>query len=142
MLKDRKSNPSVNWTIRVFSGERDSPRLANQSGRIRSLTTRASSWLSQNTTKSSAYRTTARFPMLVPWVSCLTPRAASMPCSAMFSRSGEITPQTILQTAPFGAFNKRVGRHLVNHAHFIRVDLDPLHQRPNDLPPRLPTRLL
>src|SRR5438270_12418390 len=58
------------------------------------------------------------------------------------AKSGLITPQTILQTAPFGPLNKRVGRHLVNHAHFIRVDLDPLHQRPNDLPPRLPTRLL
>src|SRR5262249_17666500 len=44
-------------------------------------------------------------------------------------QGGIATPQAILQTAPLGAFNKRVRRPLVDHAHLFGIDLHPLHQR-------------
>jgi hypothetical protein len=56
-------------------------------------------------------------------------------------QGGIIAPQTILQTAPFGALNKRVGRHLVDDTHLARIDLDPLDQGADDLPLSLPVGL-
>src|SRR5262249_24261880 len=52
-------------------------------------------------------------------------------------QGGIITPQTILQTALKGAVNKRAGRHLVDDAHLVGVDLDALDQGPDSLPARL-----
>src|SRR5207248_1597676 len=57
-----------------------------------SCTCSASSLVSQKQTKSSAYLTTARFPMSSPRQLYLTPMAASIPCNAMFANNGDPTP--------------------------------------------------
>jgi hypothetical protein len=68
-----------------------------------------------------------------------------MPCGATFNSKGLCTPQTILQTAPFGAISKRAGVHLVDDPYLLRIHLDALDQRPQDLalggPGRLPQAL-
>ena len=51
-------------------------------------------------------------------------------------QGGVITPPTIWQNAPFGAFSKRGRVHPVDHSDLLRADLDALDQRPDDLPPR------
>jgi len=50
-------------------------------------------------------------------------------------QGGEITPQTILQTAPFGAAVKRERIYPVYHTHLGFVYLYALHQRADDLAP-------
>src|SRR5262245_57746003 len=59
----------------------------------------------------------------------------------MLARSGERTPPTMLQTTLLGAFLKRGWTHAIHDADLLLVDLDLLHQSPNDLPPRRPVRL-
>src|SRR5262245_57907785 len=71
----------------------------------------------------------------------LEPDALQGACPVLRGGGVGDTPPTILQTAPLGAVNKRVGWHLVDHAHFFLVDFDALDQRPEDLPPCLPRRL-
>src|SRR3954462_11539738 len=56
-------------------------------------------------------------------------------------RTGEITPPTMLQTTLLGATLKRGWTDSIHDAHLLLVDLDFLHQRPNDLPSRVPVRL-
>src|SRR5512135_1881210 len=45
---------------------------------------------------------------------------------SMFDNKGEVTPPTILQTAPIGALSKRERADLVHHAHLLGIDLHPL----------------
>src|SRR3954471_24325921 len=60
----------------------------------------------------------------------------------MFDNRGEITPPTMLRTSLLGAPFKRGGTDPIYDADLLLVDLDPLHQRPDDLPSRLPVRPL
>src|SRR5215203_6552730 len=60
----------------------------------------------------------------------------------MFASNGESTPPTMLRTTLLGAPFKRGGTDPIHDAHLLLVDLDPLHQGPDDLPSRVPVRLL
>src|SRR3954463_11892370 len=60
----------------------------------------------------------------------------------MLDRSGDITPPTILQTAPLGAFSKRERADLVHHAHLLGIDFHPLDQRPDNRTSRRPIRVV
>src|SRR3954471_16638130 len=60
----------------------------------------------------------------------------------MFDNRGEITPPTMLRTTLLGAPFKRGGTDPIHDANLLLVDLDLLHQRPDDLPARVPVRLL
>src|SRR5512135_894202 len=60
----------------------------------------------------------------------------------MFDNRGEITPPTILQMTLLGASLKRGRTDPIHDADLLLVDLDLLHQGPNDLPSRVPVRLL
>ena len=53
-----------------------------------------------------------------------------------------ITPPTTLQRTLLGALLKRGGTDPIHDADLLLVDLDLLHQGPDDLPPRGPVRLL
>ncbi len=57
-------------------------------------------------------------------------------------QGGVITPPTMLQTTLLGASLKRGWTDSIHDAHLLFVDFDLLHQRPNDLPSRVPVRLL
>jgi RNA-directed DNA polymerase len=57
-------------------------------------------------------------------------------------QGGVITPPTMLRTAPFGAWFKRAGAHLVHNLDFLRPHFDSLDQRPKNLTPSLPVRIL
>src|SRR5262245_55006897 len=59
-----------------------------------------------------------------------------------FANKGEITPPTMLRTTLLGAPIKRGRADPVDDANLLVADLDPPHQGPDDLPPRLPIRLL
>ncbi len=56
--------------------------------------------------------------------------------------NGAITPPTMLQTTRWGPRFKRGRTDPIHDANLLLVDLDLLHQRPNDLPSRVPVRLL
>src|SRR5215471_4030869 len=123
----------------VFSAESASPLLLNQSVRM-SFTACASSWFSQNTQKSSAYLTTARLLSSSPRFRCFIPRASSIPCSAILASKGLITPPTMLQTLG-NFFRGRLWclRRRIDAEHdpdLLLVNLNALHQRPNDLAAR------
>src|SRR3989442_8217687 len=137
MLKPRKSNPCVRWTIWVFSWERERPRLSNHSCRVLTACS-ASSLLSQNTTKSSAYLTTARGPRISPLLLCLTPKASSMPCSAIFANRGLITPPTIWQNTAVRAWATGGRGHSKDDRHLLFVNLHAPDHRANNLAPREP----
>ena len=87
MLKDKKSNP-FRQVDNPPSGERDRPRLANQLGEPIPHD-EASSWLSQNT--RSRLRMHHCALLCCSWRRVYA-KGASIPCSAMFSSNGEITP--------------------------------------------------
>ena len=53
-----------------------------------------------------------------------------------------ITPPTMLQRTLLGASLKRGWTDPIHDADLLLVDLDLLHQSPNDLPSRVPVRLL
>ena len=55
---------------------------------------------------------------------------------------GDITPPTTLRRTLLGAFLKRGGTDPIHDADLLIVDLDLLHQSPNDLPSRGPVRLV
>src|SRR3954464_14209180 len=55
---------------------------------------------------------------------------------------GEITPPTMLRTTLLGAPFKRGGTDPIHDTDLLLVDLDSLHQGPDDLPSRGPVRLL
>jgi RNA-directed DNA polymerase len=57
-------------------------------------------------------------------------------------QGGSLTPPTMLQTTLLGASFKRGWTDSVHDANLLLVDLDLLHQRPDDLPPCLPVRSL
>jgi hypothetical protein len=57
-------------------------------------------------------------------------------------QGGEVTPPTMLQTTLLGASFKRGWTDSIHDANLLLVDLDLLHQRPDDLPPCLPVRPL
>ena len=52
------------------------------------------------------------------------------------------TPPTMLRTAPFGARFKRAGAHLIHDLDRLRPHFDSLDQRPKNLTPSLPVRIL
>src|ERR1700757_3338901 len=60
----------------------------------------------------------------------------------MLASRGLITPPTMLQRTLLGASLKRGGTDPIHDADLLLVDLDLLHQSPNDLPSRGPVRLL
>src|SRR3954463_13950003 len=60
----------------------------------------------------------------------------------MFDNNGEITPPTMLRTTLLGAPFKRGGTDPIHDTNLLLVDLDFLHQGPDDLPARGPVRLL
>ena len=54
-------------------------------------------------------------------------------------RRDDMTPPTILQTAPaIGGCYKRGRSHLVDYSDGFRPDLNPFDQRPDDFPTREP----
>jgi RNA-directed DNA polymerase len=57
-------------------------------------------------------------------------------------QGGVITPPTMLRRTLLGASLKRGWTDPIHDANLLLVDLDLLHQSPNDLPSRLPVRLL
>ena len=57
-------------------------------------------------------------------------------------QGGVITPPTMLRTTLLGASFKRGWTDPIHDADLLLVDLDPLHQGPDDLPSRVPVRLL
>ena len=57
-------------------------------------------------------------------------------------QGGVVTPPTMLQTTLLGASFKRGWTDSIHDANLLLVDLDLLHQRPDDLPPCLPVRSL
>ena len=57
-------------------------------------------------------------------------------------QGGTVTPPTMLQTTLLGAPFKRGWTDSIHDANLLLVDLDLLHQRPDDLPPCLPVRSL
>src|SRR5271166_5522900 len=59
-----------------------------------------------------------------------------------FANNGEITPPTMLQTTLLGASFKRGRTDPIHDADLLFVDLDFLHQRPNNVPSRVPVGLL
>src|SRR5262249_53483811 len=63
------------------------------------------------------------------------------PTEAGTPQGGTITPQTILQTAPFGAVSKRAGVHLVDDPHLFGIHLHALDQGTQDLALGGPRRL-
>src|SRR5437016_2141665 len=65
---------------------------------------------------------------------------SSRPCRAIFASRGEITPPTILRTAPFGAMVKRVGVHLVDHTQRFLTHFDVFDQGTKDRTARVPIR--
>jgi hypothetical protein len=60
----------------------------------------------------------------------------------MLAKSGLITPPTMLRRTLLGAALKRGWTDPIHDADLLLVDLDFLHQGPNDLPSRIPVRLL
>src|SRR5512147_2871994 len=60
----------------------------------------------------------------------------------MLARSGLITPPTMLQTTLSGASLKRGWTDSIHDADLLLIDLDLLHQGPNDLTSHVPVRLL
>ena len=60
----------------------------------------------------------------------------------MLAKRGLITPPTMLQTTLLGASLKRGRTDPIHDADLLLIDLDFLHQRPNNFPSRLPVRLL
>src|SRR5271165_5310722 len=60
----------------------------------------------------------------------------------MLASSGLTTPPTMLQRTLLGASLKRGRTNPIHDADLLLVDLDLLHQGPNDLPSRIPVRLL
>src|SRR5260370_26737292 len=60
----------------------------------------------------------------------------------MFASNGELTPPTMLRTTLLGAPFKRGGTDPIHDADLLLVDLDFLHQGPDDFPARVPVRLL
>src|SRR3954454_5128628 len=57
-------------------------------------------------------------------------------------QGGPLTPPTMLRTTLLGAPFKRGGTNSIHDADLLLVDLDSLHQGPDDLPSRVPVRLL
>src|SRR5271165_5740444 len=57
-------------------------------------------------------------------------------------QGGVVTPPTMLQRTLLGASLKRGWTDPIHDADLLLVDLDLLHQSPNDLPSRVPVRLL
>jgi hypothetical protein len=57
-------------------------------------------------------------------------------------QGGILTPPTMLRTTLLGAPFKRGGADPIHDTDLLLVDLDPLHQGPDDLPSRVPIRLL
>src|SRR5208337_817821 len=55
---------------------------------------------------------------------------------------GVVTPPTMLRRTLLGASLKRGWTDPIHDADLLLVDLDFLHQSPNDLPSRVPVRLL
>src|SRR3954466_5670061 len=60
----------------------------------------------------------------------------------MFANKGLTTPPTMLRTTLLGACLKRGWTDPIHDADLLFVDLDLLHQGPNDLPSRVPVRPL
>jgi group II intron reverse transcriptase/maturase len=57
-------------------------------------------------------------------------------------QGGVVTPPTMLRKTLLGAPFKKGRTHAIHDADLLLVDLDLLDQCPNDLPPRVPVRLL
>src|SRR3954469_17617457 len=57
-----------------------------------------------------------------------------------FANKGETTPPTMLRTILLGAPFKRGRADPIHDADLLLIDLDPLHQSPDDRTSRLPVR--
>src|SRR5215469_9260253 len=62
----------------------------------------------------------------------------SIPCKAMFAKSGEITPPPMWQNALLRAEHKRVGSDPKDDPDLLLINLDSLDQRPNQVTPSQP----